>query len=86
LHSGCGPESHNEFSRFHCRSSGEAWVYSLTFKEIFLKESLEENIIVLEAAFGVVFGIILGAVIDNVGLGSALGSTIHKEDSLSEEE
>ena len=56
------------------------------FKEIFLKESLEENKIVLEAAFGVVFGIILGAVIDNVGLGSALGSTIHKEDSLSEEE
>jgi len=51
-----------------------------------LKESLEENIIVLEAAFGVVFGIILGAVIDNVGLGSALGSTIHKEDSSSEEE
>ena len=51
-----------------------------------MKESLEENTIVLEAAFGVVFGIILGAVIDNVGLGSALGSTIHKEDSLSEEE
>ena len=59
-----------------------------------MKESLEENKIVLEAAFGVVFGIILGAVIDNVGLGIALGitlgvalgSTIHKEDSSSEGE
>ena len=35
---------------------------------------------------GVVFGIILGAFIDNVGLGIALGSTIDKEDSSSEEE
>ena len=35
---------------------------------------------------GVVFGIILGIINDNVGLGIALGSTIHKEDSSSEEE
>jgi len=34
----------------------------------------------------VIFGIILGLFIDNVGLGIALGSTIHKEDSSSEEE
>ena len=46
-----------------------------------MKESLEENKIALGAAFGVVFGIILGAVIDNVGLGIAFGSKIHKEDS-----
>ena len=59
-----------------------------------MKKSLEENKIALGAAFGVVFGIIFGTVIDNVGLdialgitlGVALGSTIHKEDSSSEEE